>query len=84
AETVSVIHLLEHVTPEHGRAVLGEALRVARGQVVVAVPFEDEPSAVYGHVRTFDLATLTALGESTGHRCSVHEDHGGWLVLSAA
>jgi hypothetical protein len=84
AETVSVIHLLEHVTPEHGRAVLGEALRVARGQVVVAVPFEDEPSAVYGHVRTFDLAALTQLGESTGHRCSVHEDHGGWLVLSAA
>ncbi len=85
AETVSVIHLLEHVTPEHGRAVLGEALRVARGQVVVAVPFEEEPSAVYGHVRTFDLAALSQLGESTGHRCSVHEeDHGGWLVLAAA
>ena len=83
AETVSVIHLLEHVTPEHGRAVLGEALRVARGQVVVAVPFEPEASAVYGHVRTFDLAGLGQLGASTGHPCSVHEDHGGWLVLAA-
>jgi hypothetical protein len=84
AETVSVIHLLEHVPPEHGRAVLGEALRISRGQVVVAVPFEEEPSAVYGHVRTFDLATLSQLGENTGHRCSVHENHGGWLVLAAA
>jgi hypothetical protein len=84
AETVSVIHLLEHVTPEHGRAMLGEALRVARGQVVVAVPFEAQPSAVYGHVRTFDLAALSQLGESTGRPCSVHEDHGGWLVVAAA
>src|ERR1019366_2140415 len=28
ADTVSVIHLLEHVSPEHGSAVLSEALRV--------------------------------------------------------
>jgi SAM-dependent methyltransferase len=83
AETVSVIHLLEHVSPEQGSAVLGEALRVARRQVVVAVPFEAEPSAVYGHVRAFDLRQLADLGDSTGHPCSVHEHHGGWLVLTA-
>ena len=82
AETVSVIHLLEHVSPEFGRAVLGEALRVARRQVVVAVPFEAEPTAAYGHVRTFDLRQLGQLGNSTGHRWSVHEHDGGWLVLS--
>ena len=83
AETVSVIHLLEHVSPEHGSAVLGEALRVARRQVVVAVPFEAEPTAAYGHVRVFDLRKLGELGEATGHRYSVHEHHGGWLVLNA-
>jgi len=83
ADTVSVIHLLEHVSPEHGSAVLGEALRVARRQVVVAVPFEAEPTAAYGHVRAFDLRQLGDLGESTGHPCSVHEHHGGWLVLTA-
>jgi SAM-dependent methyltransferase len=82
AETVSVIHLLEHMSPEHGSAVLGEALRVARRQVMVAVPFEAEPAALYGHVRTFDLRQLGELGDSTGHRYSVHEHHGGWLVLN--
>jgi SAM-dependent methyltransferase len=83
AETVSVIHLLEHMSPQQGSAVLGEALRVARHQVVVAVPFEAEPTAAYGHVRAFDLRQLGDLGESTGHPCSVHEHHGGWLVLTA-
>jgi len=83
AETVSVIHLLEHMSPEHARAVVGEALRVARRRVVVAVPFEDQPTAAYGHVRSFDLRQLGDLGERTGHRSSVHEHHGGWLVLSA-
>jgi SAM-dependent methyltransferase len=82
AETVSVIHLLEHMSPERGSAVLGEALRVARRQVMVAVPFEAEPAAVYGHVRTLDLRQLGELGDSTGHRYSVHEHHGGWLVLN--
>ena len=83
ANTVSVIHLLEHVSPDQGRAVIGEALRVARRQVVVAVPVEDEPSAAFGHVRTFDLRQLGELGDLAGHRGRVHEHHGGWLVLTA-
>ena len=83
AETVSVIHLLEHLSPEHAHAVLGEALRVASRQVVVAVPFEEQPSAAYGHVRSFDLRQLADLGDRTGRRFSVHDHHGGWLVLSA-
>ena len=83
AETVSVIHLLEHVSPDHARAVLGEALRVARRQVVVAVPFEEQPSAAYGHVCSFDLRQLRDLGDRTGRPWSVHEHHGGWLVVTA-
>jgi ubiquinone/menaquinone biosynthesis C-methylase UbiE len=82
ADTVSVIHLLEHVSPDHGRAVIREALRVARHRVVVAVPVEDEPTAAYGHIRTFDLCQLGELGERAGHHGSVHEHHGGWLVLT--
>jgi len=82
AETVSVIHLLEHMSPEQGSAVLGEALRVARRLVVVAVPFEAEVTVAYGHVRTFDLRQLGELGDSTGHCYSLHEHHGGWLVLN--
>ena len=83
AETVSVIHLLEHVSPEHGLAVIREALRVARHLVVVAVPFEDEPAANYGHVGVYDLRQLGELGERAGHRYSLYEHHGGWLVLTA-
>ncbi len=83
ADTVSLIHLLEHLSPDHGSAVIREALRVARHQVVVAVPVEDEPTAAYGHVRNFDLRQLGELGERAGHLHSVHEYHGGWLVLDA-
>ncbi|MGO8886912.1 MAG: mycofactocin oligosaccharide methyltransferase MftM [Streptosporangiaceae bacterium] len=83
AETVSVIHLLEHLPAARGAAVLREALRVARGQVVAAVPFEPKPEAAHGHVRTFDLPRLSELGEATGRNWSVHEHHGGWLVLAA-
>jgi Methyltransferase domain len=82
ADTVSVIHLLEHVSPDHGLAVIGEALRVARHQVVVAVPLEDAPTAAYGHIRVYNLRQLGELGERVGHRYSVHEHHGGWLVLT--
>ncbi len=82
ADTVSVIHLMEHMSPAHGRAVIREALRVARHQVVVAVPVEDKPTAAYGHIRAFDLHQLSELGEHAGHHCSVHEHHGGWLVLT--
>jgi Methyltransferase domain len=82
ADTVSVIHLLEHVSPAHGLAVIREALRVARHQVVVAVPLEGEPTAAYGHIRSYDLRQLGELGELAGHRYRVHEHHGGWLVLT--
>ncbi|WP_431877037.1 mycofactocin oligosaccharide methyltransferase MftM [Amycolatopsis sacchari] len=80
-DTVTVVHLLEHLPPAQGEAVLAEALRLARSTVVVAVPFEDVPNADYGHVRRFDLATLAELGAGTGWRARVSEFHGGWLVL---
>ncbi|WP_236790809.1 mycofactocin oligosaccharide methyltransferase MftM [Amycolatopsis sp. GM8] len=80
-DTVTVVHLLEHLDPARGHAVLTEAMRLARSKVVVAVPFEDVPSADYGHVRRFDLATLTRLGEETGWRHRVSTFHGGWLIL---
>ncbi|MBY8862406.1 class I SAM-dependent methyltransferase [Nocardia sp. CA2R105] len=78
---VTVLHLLEHLDPEHARAVLAEAIRIAQRRVVVAVPLEDEPDPVYGHVRTFDLPELQVLGLETGLPHTVSEYHGGWLVL---
>ncbi len=80
-DTVSIIHLLEHLSPDHGGTVIREALRVARHKVVVAVPVEPEPTAAYGHIRAFDLRQLGELGARAGHRHAVHAYHGGWLVL---
>ncbi|MET9014006.1 mycofactocin oligosaccharide methyltransferase MftM [Streptomyces olivaceoviridis] len=80
-DTVTVIHVLEHLDAGHGDAVVHEALRLARRRVVVAVPYEDEPTAAYGHVRCFSPEQLAELGRRTGHRFSVGTFHGGWLVI---
>ncbi|KAA9166072.1 class I SAM-dependent methyltransferase [Amycolatopsis acidicola] len=81
ADTVTVVHLLEHLDPTKGDAVLAEALRLARSKVIAAVPFEEVPDADYGHVRRFDLPALVELGERTGWRARVSTFHGGWLIL---
>ncbi|MER2242522.1 MAG: SAM-dependent methyltransferase, partial [Rhodococcus sp. (in: high G+C Gram-positive bacteria)] len=36
-----------------------------------------------GHIRTFDLESLQAVGRQTGAPFEVFEHHGGWLVLDA-
>jgi SAM-dependent methyltransferase len=81
ADTVYAVHLLEHLPTAAGAAALREMLRLARRRVVVAVPFEDQPNPVWGHVRCFDTAVLAALGAGSGWRFEVSEHHGGWLVL---
>jgi len=83
ADTVFAVHLLEHLPPELASEVIAEMVRVARHRVVVAVPFEDAPNPTWGHVRTFDLADLAALGTTTGRPYTVDEHHGGWLVVDA-
>uniref|UniRef100_UPI002454FDD4 mycofactocin oligosaccharide methyltransferase MftM n=1 Tax=Nocardia farcinica TaxID=37329 RepID=UPI002454FDD4 len=80
-DTVTVLHLLEHLDRAHGRAVLAEAVRLAAQRVIVAVPFEDEPDPSYGHIRTFDTGELSILGIETGLPFTVAEYHGGWLIL---
>jgi len=85
ADTVTVLHLLEHVDAGHGERIIGEAARLARRRVVVAVPLETEPDAAFGHVRTVSLDDLArsgrALARSGPWRSRVEEHHGGWLVL---
>jgi SAM-dependent methyltransferase len=83
ADTVLAVHLLEHLTPEHGDRAVHEAVRLARRRVVVAVPFEDEPDETYGHLRTVSLEDLDAWGRGTGLDYDVHEHHGGWLLVHA-
>jgi hypothetical protein len=86
AHTVTALHLLEHLDDRTIDAVLGEALRLARHRVVLAVPFEDEPRECYGHIQRFDLDRLRRLGAELcdrhpGLTATVDEFHGGWLVL---
>ena len=86
ADTVTAVHLLEHLTPAMAGDVVDEALRLARRRVVVAVPFEDEPRACYGHIQRFDTAALRGLAAQVqrrhpGVRAGVHHYHGGWLIL---
>lgn len=80
-DTVTALHLLEHVDAETGSRIVREALRIARTRVVVAVPFETETTACHGHVRTFDESSLVELGRSTGSMFETSEHHGGWLVI---
>jgi len=83
ADTVFAVHLLEHLQAALASEVIAEMVRVARRRVVVAVPFEDAPNPTWGHIRTFDLADLAALGDATGRPYTVDEHHGGWLVVDA-
>jgi SAM-dependent methyltransferase len=82
-DTVLAVHLLEHLGDGDGTAVMTEALRLARHRVVIAVPFEAEPSVDMGHVRVFDLESLAALAVDlpSGWRATVSAHHGGWLVI---
>ncbi|BBY86223.1 mycofactocin oligosaccharide methyltransferase MftM [Mycolicibacterium tokaiense] len=86
ADTVTALHLLEHLDDHTIDAALGEALRLARRRVVVAVPMEDRPRECYGHIQRFDLTRLQQLGarwcpEFPGLTATVDEFHGGWLIL---
>ncbi len=81
-DVVLLIHLLEHLDTRHGQAAIEEAMRVATRRVVIAVPYEDEPTAAFGHVRTISEADLIAWGRrAAGWTFAVHEHLGGWLVL---
>ncbi len=80
-EGVALLHVLEHLDALAGLELFDEAVRIARGRLVVAVPYEPEPLALYGHVRSVTRADLLELGVRSGRRFEVHDRHGGWLVI---
>lgn len=84
ADTVTALHLLEHVDDAVGARIVDEAIRIARARVVIAVPYESEATACHGHVRTFDNDSLAELGRRTGLAFEIDEYHGGWLVLDTS
>lgn len=83
-DTVTLIHLLEHLDEEAAVEAIGEALRVSRRRVVVAVPFEDVPSEHFGHRLRLTASDLRRWADRVDHcGADVFEDHGGWLVLTS-
>ncbi|MCD2190599.1 mycofactocin oligosaccharide methyltransferase MftM [Actinomycetospora soli] len=82
-DTVTAIHLLEHLPEDGSGPIVDEMVRVARRRLVVAVPYEETPDPVYGHLRRFTRDDLVELGERTGLPYRLSDDHGGWLVADA-
>lgn len=85
ASTVTALHLIEHLPPHTADAVIAEALRLARRRVVVAVPFEAEPTDCYGHIQRFGPADLLTMAHRLRDQhpdvtVTVAEHHGGWLI----
>ncbi|MGC4934668.1 mycofactocin oligosaccharide methyltransferase MftM [Gordonia sp. DT30] len=82
-DTVTLIHLLEHLGAEQARTAITEALRVARRAVVIAVPYEEHPSEHFGHRVTLDALDLQRWSEEVDHAgAEIFTDRGGWLILT--
>ena len=80
-DTVTALHVLEHLEPSSASRALQEMCRVARRRVIVAVPLEEEPDPAYDHVQGFDREGLNNFGETTGWYCRFEDYLGGWLIL---
>jgi hypothetical protein len=62
-DTVTAIHLLEHLPEEQLPLAFGHLLQVTQHRLIVAVPYETEPTRAYGHENIFTRETL----EDWGH-----------------
>jgi SAM-dependent methyltransferase len=80
-DTVTALHVLEHLAASSASRALQEMCRVARRRLIVAVPMEEEADPAYDHVQRFDREALITLTRETGWRCGFEDYFGGWVVL---
>ena len=86
-DTVTAIHLLEHLPEEQLSLALEQLLHVTRHRLMAAVPYEAEPTRAYGHAQVFTREKLERWGkwciESMGGtgRYWCEEVAGGLLVV---
>ena len=83
-DTVLAVHVLEHLPAGASTRALAQLRRVARCRVVIAVPLEESPDPVFGHLQAFDLPRLARVGgdpPTPGWSRAVCAADGGWLVL---
>lgn len=62
-ETVTAIHLLEHLTEQELPIALRSLLHVTSRRLILAVPYEQEPQSVYGHHQIFTQQKLFSWGK---------------------
>ncbi len=85
-ETVTAIHLLEHVTEEELPIALTHLLRVTSKRLLIAVPYEEKVQPLYGHQQAFTREKLLFWGNWCvenlgGGRSWCEEVMGGLLVV---
>ena len=61
-DTVTAIHILEHLPEEHLSLAFEQLLRVTRDRLIVTVPYEAEPTRAYGHEQVFTREKLACWG----------------------
>ena len=62
-DTVTAIHLIEHIPPSRLPVVLNNLLQVTQHRLIIAVPYEKEPEQAYGHEHVFDHEILEQWGQ---------------------
>ncbi len=86
-DTVTAIHILEHLPEEKLPLAFAQLLEVTRHRLIVAVPYEAEATRAYGHEQVFTQEKLERWGqrsvESVGGaaRYWCEEVAGGLLVI---
>ena len=86
-DTVTAIHLLEHLPEEQLAQAFEHLLQVTRHRLIVAVPYEQQAAVVYGHEQVFSREKLEKWGiwctETLGGtaRSWCEEVAGGLLVV---
>lgn len=62
-DTVTALHVLEHLSEADMYRVLANLLQVTTHRLIIAVPFEQNvPEVAYGHLQMFSHAKLEAIG----------------------
>lgn len=62
-DTVTAIHLLEHLSEDQLPQAFEHLLRVTRHRLLVAVPYEEQPTLAYGHEQVFNREKLELWGQ---------------------
>ncbi|MBA2287379.1 MAG: methyltransferase domain-containing protein [Ktedonobacteraceae bacterium] len=62
-DTVTAIHLLEHIPEDQHLQAFKHLLAVSHSRLIIAVPYEQEATKAYGHEIVFTREKLEAYGE---------------------